>query len=125
MAVAEIEDQIGRINEEVLTRYAAALDSIEAGYGEIIERLGAWKAKAGPVLEAIENDLLKHARITPEWPEPEDGDEDPDPLFDSLRDYLGQIDRYKRHQGKLTTRRPYGSGTAMPPQAGLSPEPSQ
>jgi hypothetical protein len=38
----------------------------------------------------------------PEWPEPRDGDEDPDPLFDSIRDYVDQIDRYKEHQGKPT-----------------------
>ena len=37
-------------------------------------------------------------------PEPEDGDEDWDPLFDSSRDYVGQIDRYE-HQGKPTAPR--------------------
>jgi hypothetical protein len=41
-----------------------------------------------------------------EWPEPKAGDEDPDPLYDSKRTYVEQIDRYKQHQGKLTTRKP-------------------
>jgi hypothetical protein len=39
-----------------------------------------------------------------EWPEPE-GDDDPDPLFDSRRDYVTQIDRYKEFQGKATDRK--------------------
>ena len=29
--------------------------------------------------------------------------EDCDPLYDSQRDYITQLDRYKRHQGKRTT----------------------
>jgi hypothetical protein len=38
---------------------------------------------------------------TLQWPEPAEGDEYDNPLFDSQRPYLEQIDRYKRHQGKL------------------------
>jgi hypothetical protein len=41
-----------------------------------------------------------------EWPVPSCGDEDADPLYDSKRTYVEQIDRYKQHQGKLTTRKP-------------------
>jgi hypothetical protein len=37
-----------------------------------------------------------------EWPEPAEGDEDPDPLFDSTRDYVEQVDRFKSHQDKPT-----------------------
>jgi hypothetical protein len=44
-----------------------------------------------------------------EWPEPDEGDEDLDPLFDSTRDYVEQIDHYKEHQGKPTERRAYAS----------------
>jgi hypothetical protein len=37
-----------------------------------------------------------------DWPDPEDyeGDEDLDPLYDSTREYLEQIDSYKEFQGK-------------------------
>jgi hypothetical protein len=31
--------------------------------------------------------------------------EDDDPLFDSSREYLDQVDRFKRYQGKPTGRR--------------------
>jgi hypothetical protein len=37
-----------------------------------------------------------------EWVESLEADEDSDPLFDSTRDYVDQVDRYKRHQGKPT-----------------------
>jgi hypothetical protein len=40
-----------------------------------------------------------------DWPEPRPGNEDPDPLFDSRRDYIEQINRYKAHQGQPTERR--------------------
>jgi hypothetical protein len=40
-----------------------------------------------------------------EWPKPAEGDDDADPLFDSKRGYVEQMDRYKRHQGKATTRK--------------------
>ena len=36
----------------------------------------------------------------PKWPQPCEADEDPDPLYNSRRSYLEQIDRYKRHLGK-------------------------
>ena len=38
-----------------------------------------------------------------EWPEPTAGWSDP--LLDTTRDYVEQIDRYKTHQGKSTTRK--------------------
>ena len=34
-----------------------------------------------------------------------DADEDDDPLFDSLRDYIEQIDAYKAFQNKPTARK--------------------
>lgn len=38
-----------------------------------------------------------------EWPYPAEGWDDP--LLDSTRDYVVQVDRYKAHQGKLTGRK--------------------
>jgi hypothetical protein len=35
-----------------------------------------------------------------DWPEPDEGDEDDDPLYESSRDYVEQLDRYREHQGK-------------------------
>jgi hypothetical protein len=57
----------------------------------------------------IEQDLLAAApdAMYPttdefQWPEPADGWDDP--LFDSTRDYVSQVDRFKAHQGKPTAR---------------------
>jgi hypothetical protein len=50
------------------------------------------------ILEAEKPDLEDY-----EWPEPADGDEYDDPLFDSSRDYVEQIDRCKEYQDKPTT----------------------
>jgi hypothetical protein len=35
-----------------------------------------------------------------DWPEPKEGDEDDEALYDSSRGYLEQLDHYHRHQGK-------------------------
>jgi hypothetical protein len=77
-------------------------DSINAIYDRIRER-------AEPLWDSIADDL-RAARPDPgeiEWPEPEPADEFPDPLFDSRRNYLDQIERYRDHQGK-----PNGNGGA-------------
>jgi hypothetical protein len=50
------------------------------------------------------------------WPVPADGDEDPDPMFDSTRAYVEQADRYKEHQDRPTTGkvRGYFGSTGKP-----------
>jgi hypothetical protein len=45
-----------------------------------------------------------------EWPEPDGGDEDEDPLFDSTRGYVEQIDRFKEYQQKPTERQSRKNG---------------
>jgi hypothetical protein len=37
---------------------------------------------------------------TAKWPEPADADEFDDPLFDNTRDYLDQLDRYRKHKAR-------------------------
>jgi hypothetical protein len=58
------------------------------------------------VQQAIANDL---AAMAPDCAtasaEPKVGDDDPDKLFDSMRTYTAQIDRFKQHQGKRTERK--------------------
>jgi hypothetical protein len=39
-----------------------------------------------------------------EWPEPAEADEDSDPLYDSTRQYLKQVERFRRHKGKQHQR---------------------
>jgi hypothetical protein len=68
-------------------------------------RLAAERFNA--IQQAIADDIdAASADLEPEVVEPEDGDEDDDPLFDSTRDYVEQIDRFKEHQAKPTERKP-------------------
>jgi hypothetical protein len=72
------------INELVAAFYDHAED-VHAGIAEQLE-------ESAPDLNAVD------------WPEPGAADETDDPLFDSARDYVTQVDRYKRHLGKPTGR---------------------
>lgn len=60
-----------------------------------------WEQRATHVWKAIAHDL-RAALPDPEeitWPEPENVDDD-DVLFDSKRNYVEQLDRFLRHQGR-------------------------
>jgi hypothetical protein len=54
---------------------------------------------------AIEQDLEAEAPDPGEfdWPDPPEGWDDP--LLDTSREYVEQVDRYKEHQGKKTARK--------------------
>jgi hypothetical protein len=58
--------------------------------------------QAQPLIETMRQELEAEAPDVDsyDWPEPEDADEDDDPLYDSSRGYLEQLDRYHEHQGK-------------------------
>jgi len=106
----------------VLDRHADELKRIKRAYDDLVsrtnpglERLAKRYAKSvrkiadrfNTLQETLAQELEEEAPDPGEvnWPEPEEGDEDPDPLFDSTRGYLEQIDRYKEHQDKSTVRR--------------------
>jgi hypothetical protein len=63
----------------------------------------AFQARAFLILDAVDEDLRASSPdindFDFDWPEPAEGDEDDDPLFDSTRDYFEQNDRYRVHQG--------------------------
>jgi hypothetical protein len=68
---------------------------------QIAEMERAFEDRAQPILDAIEADLDGSASADDyEWPEPEEGLEHDDPLFDSTRSYVEQVARYHEHQGK-------------------------
>jgi hypothetical protein len=98
----EIQDELDVISAEVRERHAEALAAVERERLELVAAVEAFQERAGPVLEAVDADLSAEAPDVEDydWPEPAEGDEDDDPLFDSNRDYFEQIDRYRVHQGK-------------------------
>lgn len=100
----EVEADLDRINDEVHERHAEAIAEVEAERKKVLAAIKAFERMARPVFRMIEEELDDEAPDVGqyEWPEPEEGDEDDDPLFDSTRDFITQTDRYKAHQGKPT-----------------------
>jgi hypothetical protein len=108
---ADVQAELDDINTKVRERYAKELRELQAERKKALAAIKAFEEKAKPLFGRIEQDLAAAAPDVDayDWPEPDKGDEDDDPLFDSTREYLDQIDRYKEHQGKPTgsTRKPY------------------
>jgi hypothetical protein len=87
--------EIAEVERDIYGRHKEAVD-------ELLQEWKALSEKMEPLWREIADDLEADL---PEIDMPESefvGDEHPDPLFDSRRDYLTQIDRYKAHQGKRT-----------------------
>jgi hypothetical protein len=116
--VADFRHQLQQVADDVLSRHIDEREEIEAEHDDLIDQCNAALAEFQEPLDqlderfrhlqrAIAKDLRNEAPDPDdiEWPEPEEGDEDDNPLFDSTRDYLDQIERYKAHQGKSTTER--------------------
>lgn len=91
----EFDGEIDTTNEAVRGIYANDIEALERDYAALEERRKALWEQIEASLEPLAPDIDET-----EWPEPADGDEDNDPLYDSKRSYLDQIGRYKRHQGK-------------------------
>jgi hypothetical protein len=88
------------IAEEASERSQEHVDAInaevEAFYGRAAElqgRISEAVAARAPNAEDFD------------WVGPTPAGESDDPLFDSTRDYLEQVDRYRTHLGKPTSRR--------------------
>jgi hypothetical protein len=124
---ANVTAQLESINAEVNTEHESAIASARAAYRDLLDRVNARLRQVEEEFRREFEDLAERensrARAIAElldgrspdldavkWPEPVQGDEDPNPLFDSARDYIEQIDRYKQHQGKPTERRRRAKG---------------
>jgi hypothetical protein len=127
--VSEVRDEIADIEAQIEDEHRDELDALDTAWAEIVAegeelaarmearreglqaKIEAWKERANPTWQAMAESLRERAPALAEidWPEPEVGDEDENPLFDSTRDYVEQIAAYKQHQGKPTERRPYAS----------------
>jgi hypothetical protein len=97
----------------VYARHAETIAQVEADHAELLtniaelrERIAELQSEfeesAQPVFDAVEADLAAELPSADDyrWPEPKDGVEDDDPLYDSSRDYFEQLARYREHQGK-------------------------
>jgi hypothetical protein len=104
-AAEDFDEEVEQTNDEALQRHTFELAGLVDEYRSLQQRIEALHGRIESELRSEAPDLNEI-----EWPEPDDGDEDEDPLFDSTRDYIEQIDRYKQHQGKPTERRRAAKG---------------
>jgi hypothetical protein len=104
---AQVERDLASASAKIRRRHAGDIAALAAEHRRIIALLRASERKTAPIMRRIERALQAAAPDldTYSWPEPRQGNEDPDPLFDSTRDYVEQINRYKAHQGKPIERR--------------------
>lgn len=108
-AARPITAELALATLRVRKAHSQEIDELSKEYAEIVAARERWVERAKPLWRAITNEIK--AEIEPlvadiDWPEPRAGDEDNDPLFDSTRDYVEQIDRYNEFQGKPTGRKP-------------------
>ena len=81
---AEVQAALDEINAMVCKRHAKAIKALEAEHKIVLAAIAAFEKKARPVLRKIEKDLEAEAPDVDafDWPEPDEGDEDDDPLFE-------------------------------------------
>jgi hypothetical protein len=107
-AESELDELIGRVTRDVHSRHADEITSVRSDFEDIVGRFNSEmqsiRERRGVLSNQIAEELAAGCPDLSEygWPEPAPGDEYCDPLFASTRDYVTQINRYKRHQGKLT-----------------------
>ncbi len=106
-----------RAYHAVLDQAQAVLDeTIGEARENIMEMEQRFLAQAEPLIARM-NAELEDAAPDPDlfdWPEPAEADEwDDNPLYDSTRPYIEQVDRFREHQGKdadvrfVRDRRPF------------------
>jgi hypothetical protein len=99
-AAHERADAIQRLIDEHLPE-----EESDENFDDLTEEAEEIMSEAEDLARQIEDELSSEAPSVDEfeWPEPDEGFEDP--LFDSTRDYVEQIDRYKGHQDKPTEKK--------------------
>jgi hypothetical protein len=108
---ARKQRELDAINERVTTKYQEQIDTLTSDYEDLVneynEEIAELLERRDEIGDAVKDELKAQQPTTDDydWPEPAEGNEDSDPLLDSTRDYVEQVDRFKRHQDKPTRRR--------------------
>lgn len=99
----EITDAVRKEHAEELATLQERLDALREEFMGEAEELSDDVER---VYRAMRREIEKRLQdVEFDMPEPEPVDELPDPLFDSRRDYVTQIDRYLKHQGREAKRK--------------------
>ena len=98
-AVDQIERDLEEINEQVAGEHDEDIAELQEAYADLAERFNAAaepfraelreiRERHQAIMETVAGALAEQASGADyEWPEPEDADEDEDPLYDSTRSY--------------------------------------
>ena len=112
-AIGRAQGRLDEITREILARHATEESALLERLDALREEASELEADVDARGEEIARELHIAARnIELDLPEPADADEWPDPLFDSTRDYVEQMDRYKAFQGRPIGRIPHGAKKA-------------
>jgi hypothetical protein len=101
----EVQDGVYAGHRDEINAFRAEVTALDRQLQPFNKQAAALRERMKPVWQAMAEELEA------EQPEPEivcpdfDADEDGNPLFDSTRDYLTQINRYKAFQDKPTERK--------------------
>jgi hypothetical protein len=98
------QDALAAIAEDAYSQSQEHIEAINAEAEAFYERADELWTRIG---EALEERVADADEI--EWTSPAEPEETDDPLFDSSRDYVEQVNRYKFHLGKPTGRRGAGN----------------
>ena len=102
----KVRTTLDQFNAEIHERFAEEIEELGKEYDDVVAAHQAWLDGIEPVWRAIKELIHDEMPDTSGvWPEPKAGDEAPDPLYDSKRDYVKQMDCYKAFQGKPTERK--------------------
>jgi hypothetical protein len=95
----ELRDEQRTLAEQCNAELATVVERYEEPFTEIADRFNSILGTITAEMRARMPDVEEI-----DWPEPADGDEDDDPLFDSARDYIEQIDRFRKHLDNSATK---------------------
>jgi hypothetical protein len=97
-----IREYIERAEEEVHGRYQEQIDAVQEKYSQLRQQMADLREHAQDLWHRIADDLEAEAPYVCDDDVPQARDESHQltPLFDSGRDYLTQLDSYRRWQGR-------------------------
>jgi hypothetical protein len=94
----EMQEEMQEAADEIFERYRPRLDELLPDLEtDFADRAEGVLQNMRDGLDAATPDSVDDLA---DWPEPEADDPHDDPLYDSSRTYMDQIERYRRHQGK-------------------------
>ena len=111
----DIKQEVHQEHQDDIDEFQSEIDALNQQLKEINKQAAELRERMKPEWQAMADKLRdREPDIEIECPE-FDADEDPDPLFDSTREYVDQVDCYKDFQGKPKERKPRTARTRTGP----------